>query len=138
MGSPAFWFSIAGYHHLCTLNIFYFKPFFTPVSPCIFTVFSLADDPFQSLFLSFFKKGDAVFSKFVVDVKEYARSFGLTKAVWGKIGSDAVKQGKRPALNIVLGDNDGRKVRVWVISDSDFQEYVELLEQYELQQMQEN
>lgn len=74
------------------------------------------------------EKGDAIVDKFVVDIKEYSKSFGLSKAVWGKISTDAVKQGKRPALNIVLGDNDGRKVRVWVISESDFQEYLELLE----------
>lgn len=74
------------------------------------------------------KKGDAIINKFVVDVKEYSKSFGLSKIVWGKICSDAVKQGKRPALNVVLGDNDGRKVRMWVISDSDMHEYLEFLE----------
>jgi len=75
------------------------------------------------------KKGDAIIDKFVVDVKEYSKTFGLSKAVWGKICTDAVKQGKRPALNIVLGDNDGRKVRMWVISDADMQEYLELLDE---------
>ena len=79
------------------------------------------------------KKGDAVIDKFVVDVKEYGKSFGLSKAVWGKICSDAVKQGKRPALNIVLGDNDGRKVRMWVISDSDMYEYLEFLEAHDVE-----
>lgn len=75
------------------------------------------------------KKGDATVAHFVVDIKEFAKSFGLSKTVWGKICTDAVKQGKRPALNVVLGENDGRKVRMWVISDNDFQEYLELLEQ---------
>lgn len=75
------------------------------------------------------KKGDAVLHHFVVDVKEYAKSFGLSKAVWAKIGADAVKQAKRPALNIVLGENDGRKIRMWVISESDMMEYIRLLEE---------
>lgn len=74
------------------------------------------------------KKGDAIINKFVVDVKEFTKTFGLSKAVWAKICTDAVKQGKRPALNVVLGENDGRKVRMWVISDSDMQEYLEFLE----------
>lgn len=77
------------------------------------------------------KKGDAILDKFVVDIKEYTASFGLSKKVWSKISTDAVKQGKRPALNIVLGENDGRKTRMWVISEADMIEYVELLERYE-------
>lgn len=72
-------------------------------------------------------KGDAVLDKFVVDVKEYGASFSLSKPVWAKICTDAVKQGKRPALSVVLGPPDGRKVRMWVISDSDMMEYVEFL-----------
>ena len=76
-------------------------------------------------------KGDAIVEKFVVDVKEYGKSFGLSKAVWAKICTDAVKQGKRPALNVVLGENDGRKVRMWVISDSDMMEYLKFLEENE-------
>ena len=75
-----------------------------------------------------FKKGDAVVDKFVVDIKEFSRSFGLSKAVWAKICTDAVKQGKRPALNVVLGGGDERRVRMWVISDADMHEYLELLE----------
>ena len=75
------------------------------------------------------RKGDAILAHFVVDVKEYAKSFGLSKSVWAKIGADAVKQAKRPALNIVLGENDGRKIRMWVISESDMMDYIRLLEE---------
>lgn len=75
------------------------------------------------------KKGDATLSKFVVDIKEYGKSFGLTKAVWAKICSDAVGQSKRPALAIVIGEAGGPKARMWVISESDMLEYVELLEE---------
>ena len=73
------------------------------------------------------KKGDAAIDKFIVDIKEFSKSFGLSKAVWAKISADAVKGHKRPALNVVLGENDGRKVRLWVISEADMMEYLELL-----------
>lgn len=73
------------------------------------------------------KKGDALIDKFCVDIKEFTQSFGLSKNVWRKISADAVKQHKRPALNVVLGENDGRKVRLWVISEADMMEYLELL-----------
>jgi hypothetical protein len=63
----------------------------------------------------------------LVDIKEFTKSFGLSKAVWLKVSADAVKQYKRPALNVVLGENDGRKIRLWVISDADMMEYLELL-----------
>ena len=75
------------------------------------------------------KKGDATVGQFVVDIKEYSSSFSLSKNVWGKICTDAVMQGKRPALNIVLGENDGRKARMWVISEDDMLEYLRLLEE---------
>jgi hypothetical protein len=76
-----------------------------------------------------FKKGDAILNKFCVDIKEYSKSFSLSKSVWAKICTDAVMNGSyRPALKVVLGDNDGHKVRIWCISDEDMHEYVELLE----------
>ena len=74
-------------------------------------------------------KGDAVLDKFVVDVKEYGSTFGLSKNMWAKVCTDAIKQGKRPALNVVLGPNDGKKIRMWVISESDMMEYISLLEE---------
>ena len=58
MSSSAFWFGITGNHYFRALNIFYFQPFLTPVSPCILAVFFLGDNSFQSLFFCFFKKGD--------------------------------------------------------------------------------
>lgn len=75
------------------------------------------------------KKGDAILSKFCVDIKEYSKSFSLSKNVWAKINTDAIMCKKSPALKIVLGDNDGHKVRIWCISDADMHEYIELLEE---------
>lgn len=66
-----------------------------------------------------YEKGDATLSDFVVDVKEYAKSFGLSKDVWGKICSDAAKHRKEPALMICLGTGSDT-VRLWVVGDEMF------------------
>lgn len=68
------------------------------------------------------RKGDAILEPFIVDYKEYSKSFGISKAVWAKICTDANYGHKQPALKLVLGDNDGQKIRLWVISDSMFHE----------------
>jgi hypothetical protein len=66
-----------------------------------------------------YQKGDATLPDFVVDVKEYAKTFGVSRDVWGKICSDASKHRKEPALMICLGS--GRDtVRLWVINDDMF------------------
>ena len=76
------------------------------------------------------KKGDATKGKFLIDYKEYAEGFTVSRRVWAKICTDAVTGGNySPALKLVLGPDDGRKTRVWVISDSDMHEYLELLEE---------
>ena len=68
-------------------------------------------------------KGDAILGPFLIDIKEYAKSFSVSKDVWAKISTDAVLKGKlQPALKLVLGPNDGHKTRVWVIGDSMFHE----------------
>lgn len=68
-------------------------------------------------------KGDAKLGPFLVDYKEYSKSFSISKDVWAKICTDAVLKGKlQPALKVVLGDNDGHKTRVWVIGDEMFHE----------------
>lgn len=66
-----------------------------------------------------YQKGDATLSEFVVDVKEYEKSFGLSRNVWGKICTDASKHRKEPALMVCLGT--GRETtRLWVIGDDMF------------------
>lgn len=72
-------------------------------------------------------KGDARWGKFIVDVKEYASSFGVSLKSWAKISTDAVKGGAEPALNIVLGEEGKPRVRLWVIGEENMQEYMELL-----------
>jgi hypothetical protein len=81
------------------------------------------------------QKGDATLGPFLVDVKEYEKSYSISVENWAKICTDAVQSGRmQPALAIVLGKNDGRKVRVWAISDRMFHEMLEAWqEKYEVQ-----
>lgn len=66
-----------------------------------------------------YQKGDATLSEFVVDVKEYEKSFSLSRNVWGKVSTDASKHRKEPALMVCLGT--GRDTtRMWVIGDEMF------------------
>lgn len=62
-------------------------------------------------------KGDAIMEPFCYDIKEYDKSFSVSTTNWGKVCTDAFRSGNRePALQLVLGDN-GKTVRLWVISD---------------------
>lgn len=73
------------------------------------------------------QKGDATFGPFVVDIKEYSKSFSISKSVWAKICTDAIRSGGYdPALKLVLGTDS--KVRLWVVEDGVIQDYVRLLE----------
>lgn len=68
------------------------------------------------------KKGDATLGPFLVDVKEYKKSYSVSVENWAKVSSDAVRAGRyQPALAIVL---DG-KVRIWAISERMFLEMYE-------------
>ena len=68
-------------------------------------------------------KGDAILDKiWMVDVKEYAKSFGLSLDVWAKTCTDAFRAGGlEPLLKIVLGEGKNR-VRLIVISETMFTE----------------
>lgn len=69
-------------------------------------------------------KGDAILEPFLVDYKEYAKSFSVNSEFWAKICTDAIKNGRRqPALKLVMGE--GRKTRLWVIGDEMFHEMLE-------------
>ncbi len=73
-------------------------------------------------------KADAVIECFNYDVKEYGKSFGVTKAVWAKATSDAIQSGNyEPALKLVLGVDKEPRLRLWVISDESFQDYIRLI-----------
>ena len=62
------------------------------------------------------KKGDATWKNYVVDFKEYSKSFSLSQDVWAKAVTDCMKvdKTKSPAIIVVLGEGN-RKVRLAVI-----------------------
>ena len=74
------------------------------------------------------KKGDAKIGNFCYDVKEYSKSFSISRKVWAKCCSDAwSSDNSLPALKLVLGDTE--KVRLWVIGDKIFHEMREAWEE---------
>lgn len=80
-------------------------------------------------------KADGILEPFCFDVKEYEKSYSLSVNNWAKICTDAFKSGRRvPALKVVLGAFGGKRVRLWVIEDSMFEEMLEAWrEKYENQ-----
>lgn len=72
------------------------------------------------------EKGDATLGPFCIDYKEYSEQFGVSRAVWAKISTDAWQVKKLPALRLVLGsDEDTTKTRLWVVGDTMFREMLE-------------
>ena len=66
-------------------------------------------------------KGDASWNNFVIDFKEVGKSFTLNKDVWAKATTDAIRNGKDPAIVVVMGEGNS-KVRLAIIE-------LEILEQ---------
>ena len=66
-------------------------------------------------------KGDGVLDgKWIVDVKEYAKSFSLSLGSWGKVCTDAAKSNKNPLLKVVLGTEGQPRVRLIVLTEEEF------------------
>jgi len=61
-------------------------------------------------------KADGSLDKFVVDVKEYSKSYSVSRDSWAKIVSDtmSVDRKKDPVLMVVLGEGN-KKVRLAII-----------------------
>lgn len=68
-----------------------------------------------------YQKADGKLEPFLVDVKEFTKSFSLSRDVWAKICSDSIRSGGEPALMVALGSGK-ETVRLWVIGDSMFNE----------------
>jgi outer membrane phospholipase A len=60
------------------------------------------------------QKGDASWENFVIDFKEYPNGIRIDKDMWAKAVTDAIRNGKDPAIVIVLGEGN-QKVRLAVI-----------------------
>lgn len=70
------------------------------------------------------QKGDASWRNFVVDFKEVGKSFTLNKEVWAKATTDAMKNGKDPAIVVVMGEANS-KVRLAIIEMSILEQLLE-------------
>ena len=68
-------------------------------------------------------KADGSDDEFVVDVKEYSKSFSISQDNWAKIVTDTLKvdRAKNPALMLVIGEGN-KKVRLAVIEWEVFEE----------------
>lgn len=64
------------------------------------------------------RKGDGVLEPFLIDVKEYAKGYTVSRDTWAKLGSDAIQNGKRqPMFVLVLGDEGETPVRIWCVGE---------------------
>jgi hypothetical protein len=70
------------------------------------------------------QKGDASWKNFVVDFKEVGKSFTLNKEVWAKATTDAMKNGKDPAIVVIIGEANS-KVRLAIIEMSVLEDLVD-------------
>ena len=77
------------------------------------------------------QKGDAVWKNFLVDYKEYGKSFSLSRASWGKVCTDAIKVSASlsPVLKVILGEGQS-KIRLAVIEWSVLEDMMEELDGY--------
>lgn len=70
------------------------------------------------------QKGDASWNNFVIDFKEYPNGIRIDKEMWAKATTDALKNGKDPAIVIVLGEGN-QKIRLAVIEMSILEQLVD-------------
>lgn len=65
------------------------------------------------------EKGDGVLEPFLVDVKEYTKSFSVSRENWKKLSTDAVHNGRRqPMLVLALLEEGQAPIRLWVMGES--------------------
>lgn len=73
-----------------------------------------------------YQKGDAILDIFTVDYKEYNKSFSVSEDVWGKICTDAFRNGQNePALKVILGAGN-HKTRLWIVAEHVIEDYIRL------------
>ena len=70
-------------------------------------------------------KGDASWNNYILDFKEFSKTFSITQDVWAKVVTDTLKvdKGKSPAIYLALGET--HKVRLAIIEWSEFERLVE-------------
>jgi hypothetical protein len=80
-----------------------------------------------------YQKGDATWKRFIIDVKEYSKSYSLSQDNWAKIVTDALRTDldKSPALMVVLGEKYKTRLAVieWAILEQMEERITELEEE---------
>jgi len=78
-----------------------------------------------------YQKADGSLDRYVVDVKEYSKSFSVNKDVWGKVVTDTLRvdPNKSPVIMLVLGET--KKTRLAIIEWNEFEELREIRENNE-------
>lgn len=76
-----------------------------------------------------FAKGDATWEDYVIDYKEYSKSFSVSTSVWRKACTDAFAVGlsKIPLIRLIL-DSD---TRLTIVETSHFNELVDKAKRYD-------
>ena len=71
------------------------------------------------------QKGDAVWHDYILDFKEFSKSFSITRDIWAKVVTDTLKtdKTKSPAIMLILGEQ--HKTRLAIIEWSEFERLVE-------------
>lgn len=75
-----------------------------------------------------YQKSDAKLGDLSIDYKEHKKTFSLSRDVWGKVCSDAAKNGLdyNPVIKVILGEGNN-KVRLAVVA-WDYLEYLKEIE----------
>lgn len=70
------------------------------------------------------KKGDATWHDYIVDFKEYEKSFSINQDVWAKAVTDCLKvdKSKSPAILLTLGAT--HKIRLAIIELSELERLI--------------
>lgn len=63
-------------------------------------------------------KGDGILEPFLVDVKEYTKSFSVSRENWIKLSTDAVTNGRRQPMFVLALQEEGKTpIRIWCVSE---------------------
>lgn len=78
------------------------------------------------------QKGDGSLDHYVVDVKEYSKSYSISRDGWAKICTDTIKTDptKEPIICLVLGEPMQQKTRLGIIAWSELEELREIRDLY--------
>jgi hypothetical protein len=77
-----------------------------------------------------YQKGDATNNTFVIDIKEYKKSYSISRDSWAKICTDSFRTSpeKEPMLLLVLGDE--QKTRLAVVDYAFIEEMEEVYREW--------